>query len=364
MYFCCESRTKPRKILTLKKSKQTGEYRPKYDDEEYDLPILCEVSVNVKSCSISQIDIDKVFRPKSYPKIGDNHILGCDFSGIVKDIGSKVTKFQKGDYVYGIVKSKNEGTWAETLVIEEKYLCKIPLNLGIYEAGTVPYSAIIAYKLLFDILKLQSGEKILIHDACIDEGFYAIQLAKLRGAYVYASTRQLELQDELKKYDVDEIGEYWNGKECGKIKFKYAIDFTYESKNEVKFYKYIQKNENLLVYLDQTKYENIMKNNIIPGFHYQIDFYPEDLEKVNELIADGKLDIRVRDIYRFTNEENPITEYSGKGIGKRMFIIDERLTSNSIKIIKSMSSSAYIGSNFNSSITSQIMNSSMPNLKV
>ena len=77
-----------------------------------------EVLVKIKSTSVNPIDLMKregygktIFekqRKQLFP-----WILGSDVSGIVKEVGSKVTKFKEGDEVYGSSSSTNSGTYCE-----------------------------------------------------------------------------------------------------------------------------------------------------------------------------------------------------------------------------------------------------------
>jgi len=328
MYLCCASRSKSRMTYAIKKDKNSGELKPEYTEEEYAIPVLNEISIHVKAASISSVDLDMAFiRPQSYPKLRDSQILGRDFAGVVKDVGDKVTKFKKGDHVYGILSIDDDnGTWAETIVVEEKYVCKIPDGLAFEEAATLPYSSITAYKLLFNTLKVQAGEKILIHDAAVDEGFFALQLAKLKGAYVYASTKQMELADELKKYGADEVGEYWKDGQAAGLKFKYAVDFTYEESCDVGFYRAVKKNS-LIAYMNKAKYESIMKDGKIPGCYFTPDPKGEDLERISEIIKADKLQAKVRSKVKFYSLEPLAKEDNYKGLGKRVFVIDEKSAS-------------------------------------
>ena len=71
-----------------------------------------EVLVKIKSTSVNPIDLMKregygktIFekqRKQLFP-----WILGSDVSGIVKEVGSKVTKFKEGDEIYGSSSSTN-----------------------------------------------------------------------------------------------------------------------------------------------------------------------------------------------------------------------------------------------------------------
>ena len=68
--------------------------------ENYSIPSSCgakEVLVDVKAAGINPVDY-KLRWP-----IGTT-IVGIDFSGVVKQVGSKVDKFKVGDEIYGFSK--------------------------------------------------------------------------------------------------------------------------------------------------------------------------------------------------------------------------------------------------------------------
>lgn len=122
-----------------------------------------------------------------------NPILGSEFAGEVTAIGSEVTKFKKGDEVFGYLGSKM-GSYAEYICIsEDASVAQKPTNISFAEAATVPYGSIMA----LNILKkggIQQGQKVLIVGASGGIGSAAVQLAKHHfGAEVtgVCSTRRL-----------------------------------------------------------------------------------------------------------------------------------------------------------------------------
>lgn len=123
----------------------------------------------------------------------DGNILGCDFSGIVEDVGSTVTKsFKKGDEVMGVVHGGNavqagDGAFAEYLVAKGDTLMKKPSGLSFEQASTVSLGAITCGQGLFQkALKLnlpghslQQKSTVLIYGGSTATGSLAIQFATL-----------------------------------------------------------------------------------------------------------------------------------------------------------------------------------------
>lgn len=103
-------------------------------------------------------------------------ILGVVFSGIVEQIGEKVTKFNVGDEVYGTTGFKF-GTYAEYLTIAENGIVSHkPKNTYFEEAAALPFGGQTAMYFLKKA-KAQPHQQILIYGGTGAVGIAAIQLA-------------------------------------------------------------------------------------------------------------------------------------------------------------------------------------------
>jgi alcohol dehydrogenase len=134
-------------------------------------------------------------------------ILGNDFSGVVKQVGSKVKKFKVGDEIYGRALKDRIGTFAEYIAIDEDAIALKPKNISFEEAASIPLVGLTSYQALHDILKLSAGQKVLIHAGSGGVGTFAIQLAKSMGAYVATTTSEAGFQ-LVKKLGADLIINY------------------------------------------------------------------------------------------------------------------------------------------------------------
>lgn len=133
--------------------------------------------------------------------------LGNDFSGVVTKVGAKVTRFRVGDEIYGRPHEKKIGTFAKYLSIHENDIALKPVNLSFVEAASIPLVGLTSYQALHDILQLQKGQKILIQAGAGGVGTFAIQLAKVMGAYV-ATTASEAGSDLVRSLGADEIIDY------------------------------------------------------------------------------------------------------------------------------------------------------------
>ena len=118
-------------------------------------------------------------------------VLGMDVAGRVAAVGSKVTRFQPGDEVFGWC----GGSFAEYASAPEDQLAAKPANLSFEQAAAVPISGFAALQALRDVGEIQAGQKVLVIGAAGAVGSFGVQLAKAFGAQVtgVASTTQAGL---------------------------------------------------------------------------------------------------------------------------------------------------------------------------
>ena len=112
-------------------------------------------------------------------------ILGCEFSGIVEEIGKSVTTFNAGDKVFGY-NDKSFGGHAEFLSIAENEAVTIsPNNLSLSEAAAITEGAHYALNNI-RAAKIEKGQNVLVYGATGAIGSSAVQLLKYFGAKVTA----------------------------------------------------------------------------------------------------------------------------------------------------------------------------------
>lgn len=185
----------------------------KLEETERPLPAPDEILVKVYVSGINPVDRvvrdggNDVLRP--FLKLPMT--LGWDAAGIVEETGSEVTAFKKGDEVYGVPNFPGDGSYAEYLTAKASQFALKPKSIGFNEASGVPLAAVTAWSGIFDLGKLESGQRILIHGAAGGVGNLALQFAKAKGAYVIgtASTHNFDFLEQL---GADEVIDYKNQK--------------------------------------------------------------------------------------------------------------------------------------------------------
>lgn len=176
------------------------------------LPKNNELLVKVYSSTVNRTDSG--FRSAEYfisrfwtgllrPK---HQILGCEFAGVIDEIGQGVTTFKKGDKVFGF-NDKTCGGHGEYLTISETdAVTTIPDNLSFDEAAALTEGS--HYALVnIRAAKVERGQHVLVYGATGAIGSAAVQLLKHFGAVVTAvcNTKNVSL---VKSLGADTIIDY------------------------------------------------------------------------------------------------------------------------------------------------------------
>lgn len=174
------------------------------------IPNKDQVLVEVKAATINPFDYKvrrgdmKEMMPLELPLT-----LGGNFSGVIVEVGSEVTKFSVGDEVFGqsYAFGGGSGAIAEYAVSKEENIAIKPKSIDHLEAGSLPLVGASAIQALEQHVNLQKGQKILIHGGAGGIGSIAIQLGKHLGAYV-ATTASSEDIEFVKNLGADEVIDY------------------------------------------------------------------------------------------------------------------------------------------------------------
>ena len=165
-----------------------------------------DLLVKVKAISVNPVDIK--MRQRTSPENTDWKILGHDAVGTVVAIGELVKNFKVGDDVFYAGSNQRQGSYAEYQLVDERIVGFKPSRLSDAEAVALPLTALTAYEMLFDRLKVQDtkSEKpmILVIGAAGGVGSIAVQLLKAITEFtVIATASRPESQAWLKEIGAD-----------------------------------------------------------------------------------------------------------------------------------------------------------------
>lgn len=155
-----------------------------------------DLLVRVKAVSVNPVDVK--IRASTPPQAGQAKVLGWDAVGLVEAVGPQVRGFQPGDRVYYAGSIVRPGTNAELHAVDERIVAKAPASLTDAQAAALPLTAITAWEILFDRLKVTrgsdgGGRSLLVVGGAGGVGSILIQLARqLTGLRVIATASRME----------------------------------------------------------------------------------------------------------------------------------------------------------------------------
>ncbi|MBN7764500.1 NADP-dependent oxidoreductase [Pectobacterium brasiliense] len=133
--------------------------------------------------------------------------MGSDLAGVVKEVGSRVTRFKPGDAIFASLFDLGSGSLAEFAVVPENVAALKPSNLNFVQAASIPMVGLTSWQALKERTNVQKGQKVFIPAGAGGIGTFAIQLAKHIGAKVATTTSTGNVQ-MVSNLGADEIIDY------------------------------------------------------------------------------------------------------------------------------------------------------------
>ncbi|MFT2109542.1 zinc-binding alcohol dehydrogenase family protein [Marinomonas sp. 2405UD68-3] len=185
-------------------------------DIEMDKPKVSGFDVLVEVKAVSVNPVDTKIRERVTPAEGQWGVLGWDATGIVAEIGDKVTEYKVGDQVWYAGDVTRSGSNAEFHAVDSRIVGRMPKNLSFSAAAALPLTTLTAWEMLFERLGIDetadhSKEHILIVGASGGVGSIMIQLLKARtNINVIASASREETQAWVKQLGADYVVNHRN----------------------------------------------------------------------------------------------------------------------------------------------------------
>ena len=147
-----------------------------------------DLLVEVRAVSVNPVDT-KIRRGVA---VDAPRVLGWDASGIVRAVGAEVTLFAPGDEVFYAGDLTRPGSNSQFQAVDERIVGRKPHNLDFAASAALPLTAITAWELLFDRLRVTegggAGKSLLVIGAGGGVGSILVQLArKLTGLTIIGS---------------------------------------------------------------------------------------------------------------------------------------------------------------------------------
>lgn len=161
-----------------------------------------EVVVDVAASGVNFIDI--YHRSGAYPLALPSPI-GSEGAGVVSAVGPGVTDVAVGDTVAwaGVL-----GSYAEKAVVPAGRLVPVPGDVPAELAAATMLQGMTAHYLTHSTYPVREGDNVLVHAAAGGMGQLLVQLAKLRGARVFATVSSDEKEKLARAAGADEVLRY------------------------------------------------------------------------------------------------------------------------------------------------------------
>jgi NADPH:quinone reductase-like Zn-dependent oxidoreductase len=147
-----------------------------------------EVLVRVAAASVNPVDYK--IRSGKYPLVKEDDlpvVLGRDLAGTIEAVGTRAHyMLSKGEPVFAFI-GFDRGSQSDYVVVKAVELVAAPKSIDLVHAAAIPLAAMTAWQGLFDHGELQPGQRVLIHGGAGGVGHMAVQLAKAKGATVFAT---------------------------------------------------------------------------------------------------------------------------------------------------------------------------------
>ncbi|EFH83108.1 NADP-dependent oxidoreductase [Ktedonobacter racemifer] len=114
-------------------------------------------------------------------------ILGWESAGIIEQVGAAVTGLNVGTRVISTTYQVGIGHYAQSVAVPAHLVAPAPSSLDALHAAALPIGGLTAYQAIYEVLKMQRGETLLITGAAGGTGTLAVQLAAHLGVHVIAT---------------------------------------------------------------------------------------------------------------------------------------------------------------------------------
>lgn len=185
-----------------------------------------ELLVRVQAAALNPKDV--LLRKGKFAALSGRRFpkqLGLDLVGHVEALGRGAPGSLQGARVFGFYGGFRalQGSMADYAVIRAGHVAPIAESVDTAHAAAAPLSGSTALQALRDDGRLEPGQRVLIVGASGGVGTFAVQVAKLLGAHVSASTSARN-QDLVRGLGADEVLDYASERPLGAGDYDLVLD--------------------------------------------------------------------------------------------------------------------------------------------
>jgi NADPH:quinone reductase-like Zn-dependent oxidoreductase len=272
-----------------------------------------EVLVRVHAASVNPVDW-KMAEGK-YAAVGEDKlpiVLGRDLAGTIEVVGDGAqSAWNIGDRVFAFI-GQDRGAQSDFVVVKTSELVAMPNATGFEQAAGSALAVMTAWQGLFDHGGLSAGQRVLIHGGAGGVGHMAVQLARWKGATVFATASERDL-DFVRALGADTAIDYKNERfEDVATDLDMVFD-TQGGDTQARSFAVIREGGILVSTLDPDAARAAEhKVRTVPRWHASPD--TSELGQVAELLASGEVEVTVaktfpieeiRAAHAFAQNEHP-----------------------------------------------------------
>ncbi|MEL6870007.1 MAG: NAD(P)-dependent alcohol dehydrogenase [Pseudomonadota bacterium] len=165
--------------------------------------------------------------------VADGRIPMSDGAGEIVSVGQGVTAWQPGDRVMstffpkwrlgpptfdnlvGVAGETVDGFACEQSVVPANTLTTVPTDYSFAEAATLPCAALTAWRAIVEEGQVRPGDSVLV-EGTGGMSMFGLQIAKMAGAEVFATTSSDAKAERLKAMGADHVVNYKHDEKWGK----------------------------------------------------------------------------------------------------------------------------------------------------
>lgn len=132
-------------------------------------------------------------------------VPGLEGAGVVEALGAGVTGVVPGDRVAW---ASGQGSYAAKAAVPAAALVRVPSAVDLETAAAVMLQGVTAHYLATDTFPLSPGHRCLVHAAAGGVGLLLVQIAKMRGAEVFATVGSADKASLARRAGADHVVDY------------------------------------------------------------------------------------------------------------------------------------------------------------
>jgi NADPH:quinone reductase-like Zn-dependent oxidoreductase len=226
----------------------------RYEEAPDPAPAAGRAIVRVRACALNHLDL---WQRRGIPRVRIPlpHISGSDVSGEIVDGGGALPQRQRvllhpglscgncrfcrenRDSLcssYDVLGLLSDGGYAELVSVPADNLIPIPEHIGFVEAAAFPLTFLTAWHMLVTLAAIREGDDVLVLAGGSGVGQAAIQIARMHGARVFATSGPSKIERTRALGAVAVFDHYTTdfGKECRALTGGRGVDIVVEHVGE------------------------------------------------------------------------------------------------------------------------------------